>query len=157
MPLCVTSAVGLKRTSKRVRVMSALPPKADIGTQSRNVRFVPKADSCSAAKKYCDGLLRARDGHIRSHVGAHLSVPKEWTKVCVNRGVQFELRSCGQCSEGWGERSCRECSGGLRDPALENQWQGCAPNTNLVKTRSLNRILQDLKIGPTEWCQKTVR
>ena len=24
--------------------MSALPPKADIGTQSRNVRFVPKAD-----------------------------------------------------------------------------------------------------------------
>jgi len=24
--------------------MSALPPKADIGTQSRNVRFVSKAD-----------------------------------------------------------------------------------------------------------------
>ena len=24
--------------------MSALPPKADIGTHSRNVRFVPKAD-----------------------------------------------------------------------------------------------------------------
>jgi hypothetical protein len=24
--------------------MSALPPKADIGTQSRDVRFVPKAD-----------------------------------------------------------------------------------------------------------------
>jgi len=24
--------------------MSALPPKADIGTQPRNVRFVPKAD-----------------------------------------------------------------------------------------------------------------
>ena len=30
--------------------MSALPPKADIGTQSWNVRFVPKADICSAAK-----------------------------------------------------------------------------------------------------------
>ena len=29
--------------------MSALPPKADIGTQSANVRFVPKADSCTAA------------------------------------------------------------------------------------------------------------
>ena len=29
--------------------MSALPPKADIGTQSRDVRFVPKADICSAA------------------------------------------------------------------------------------------------------------
>jgi len=29
--------------------MSALPPKADIGTQSRNVCFVPEADSCTAA------------------------------------------------------------------------------------------------------------
>jgi hypothetical protein len=27
-----------------VRSMSALPPIADIGTQSRNVRFVPEAD-----------------------------------------------------------------------------------------------------------------
>ena len=29
--------------------MSALPPKADIGPQSRDVSFVPKADSCTAA------------------------------------------------------------------------------------------------------------
>ena len=28
---------------------SALPPKADIGTRSRDVRFVPKADSCTTA------------------------------------------------------------------------------------------------------------
>ena len=39
------SALGQKQTSERVRVMSALPPKADIGTQPRNVRFVPKADN----------------------------------------------------------------------------------------------------------------
>ena len=38
------SALGQKQTSAHVRVMSALPPKADIGTQSRNVRFVPNAD-----------------------------------------------------------------------------------------------------------------
>ena len=31
--------------------MSALPPKADIGTQPRDVRFVPKEDSCGAAKR----------------------------------------------------------------------------------------------------------
>jgi hypothetical protein len=37
------SALGQKRTLKRLRVISALPPKADIGTQSRNVRIVPKA------------------------------------------------------------------------------------------------------------------
>ena len=40
----VTSALGHKRTWKLVRVMSALPPKADIGTQSRDVCFVRKAD-----------------------------------------------------------------------------------------------------------------
>ena len=31
--------------------MSALPPKADIAERHRDVRFVPKADSCSAAKR----------------------------------------------------------------------------------------------------------
>jgi hypothetical protein len=38
------SALGQKQTSKHVQSMSTLPPKADIGTQSWNVRFVPKAD-----------------------------------------------------------------------------------------------------------------
>src|SRR6516164_11451203 len=44
------SALGQKRTSRSVEAMSALPPKADIGTHAPNVRFVPKADICSAAK-----------------------------------------------------------------------------------------------------------
>jgi hypothetical protein len=30
--------------------MSALPPKADIQPRERHVRYVPKADSCTAAK-----------------------------------------------------------------------------------------------------------
>ena len=40
----------------RGRLMSALPPKADIGTQSRNVRFVPKADErqCSKSSLFDD-------------------------------------------------------------------------------------------------------
>ena len=38
------SALGQKQTSQRIRSMSALPPKADIGTQLWNVRFVPEAD-----------------------------------------------------------------------------------------------------------------
>jgi hypothetical protein len=38
------SALGQKRTWDCRSLMSALPPKADIGTQSRNVPFVPKAD-----------------------------------------------------------------------------------------------------------------
>src|SRR5262249_36952771 len=43
------SALGQKQTFRNDRPMSALPPKADIGTQSANVRFVPKADICGAA------------------------------------------------------------------------------------------------------------
>src|SRR5215831_2251135 len=38
------SASGQKQTSEHVHAMSALAPKADIGTGSRNVRHVPKAD-----------------------------------------------------------------------------------------------------------------
>ena len=38
--------------------MSALPPKADIGTQSRNVRFVPKANIQPGT--YRNGALTAR-------------------------------------------------------------------------------------------------
>jgi hypothetical protein len=43
------SALGQKQTLQRILVMSALPPKADIGTQSWNVRFVPEAEVASHA------------------------------------------------------------------------------------------------------------
>jgi hypothetical protein len=39
--------------------MSALPPKADIAGRDRNVRFVPEADSCTAAK-IREGLVRGQ-------------------------------------------------------------------------------------------------
>jgi len=39
--------------------MSALPPKADIGTQPRDVRFVPKADICLTLLDHPVGMLRA--------------------------------------------------------------------------------------------------
>ena len=35
------SALGHKRTFGKVRVMSALPPKADMAQRDRDVRFVP--------------------------------------------------------------------------------------------------------------------
>jgi hypothetical protein len=44
------SALGQKQTLAKVRLMSALPPKADIETQSRDVRFVPKADIMHRSK-----------------------------------------------------------------------------------------------------------
>jgi hypothetical protein len=38
------SALGQKRTSRWLRVMSALPPKADIAERDPHVRFVPITD-----------------------------------------------------------------------------------------------------------------
>jgi hypothetical protein len=38
------SALGHKQTFRDVRPMSALPPKADIGSTCQDVRFVPIAD-----------------------------------------------------------------------------------------------------------------
>jgi hypothetical protein len=41
--------------------MSALPPIADIAERNWDVRFVPKADSCSAARKLLDYLVGNRE------------------------------------------------------------------------------------------------
>jgi hypothetical protein len=45
------SALGQKRTLGHVRAMSALPPKADIGTQPRDVRFVPITDVVGSSRR----------------------------------------------------------------------------------------------------------
>src|SRR5262249_6701606 len=47
------SALGQKRTFRNVQRMSALPPKADMGQHSRDVRFVPKADILRCARGWC--------------------------------------------------------------------------------------------------------
>ena len=60
------SALGQKRTLRGVRPMSALPPKADIGTHSRDVCFVPEADErqCSKNAENITPLMQV-------NVGAH--------------------------------------------------------------------------------------
>src|SRR5262249_53110455 len=44
------SALGQKQTSEDDRIMSALPPKADIETQSRDVRLCQKRTFCTAER-----------------------------------------------------------------------------------------------------------
>ena len=41
---------GASLSGGRDPLMSALPPKADMDQHGRDVRFVPKADICTAAK-----------------------------------------------------------------------------------------------------------
>jgi len=49
------SALRHKRTFARLLPMSPFPPKADIVERDRHVRYVPKADSCIAAK-HCHSI-----------------------------------------------------------------------------------------------------
>src|SRR6516225_7586895 len=64
------SALGQKRKSERVQSMSASPPKADIRTQPRNVRFVPKADiSRSLDQLVSSGEQRRRHGKVKRLCG----------------------------------------------------------------------------------------
>jgi hypothetical protein len=48
------SALGQKQTSAWRSLMSALPPKADIGSTCQDVRFVPQADipHCGKERRY---------------------------------------------------------------------------------------------------------
>jgi len=58
-PEPLMSALGQQRTLKRLRPMSALPPKADIAECRFHVRFVPKADiRVPASIEACTAELR---------------------------------------------------------------------------------------------------
>src|SRR6516162_1344261 len=60
------SALGQKQTSWHLQPMSALPPKADIGTQPCDVCFVPKADIRQAANSSLfDHLVGAGKQRLR--------------------------------------------------------------------------------------------
>ena len=61
----IMSALGQKRTLERLHMMSALPPKADIAEHRRDVRFVSKADLCTAAKSVYS-ITRPRPAGRRS-------------------------------------------------------------------------------------------
>src|SRR5262249_1615975 len=95
------SALGQKRTLTSAWAMSALPPKADIGGVSSDVRFVPKADIACAPYRQLDvpinELCRARpmraqsrewcrhflsgDWHVCGHATRHVGPQKE---TCSN-------------------------------------------------------------------------
>jgi hypothetical protein len=59
------SALGQKRTFSDPAAMSALPPKADIGTQPRDVRFVPKADVQRSKITLLDHLASGDEQSLR--------------------------------------------------------------------------------------------
>jgi hypothetical protein len=80
------SALGQKQTLDWRPLMSALPPKADIPKHDQDVPFVPKADSCTAAKR---PLAELSVGCVRSHkLAAKAPVKRLRAASMVNR-VRF--------------------------------------------------------------------
>jgi len=75
------SALGQKQTFRNVRAMSTLPPKADIGTQPREVRFVPKADVSTRSKQLLDYFVSEqlqRVGYLNAERSGRLQVDDEF-------------------------------------------------------------------------------
>src|SRR3974390_3312421 len=88
--------------------MSALPPKADIGTQSRNVRFVPKADirnrfHCSQFHQSTNVAGVHLTASIYGHSGRNCSVKPDSAElgfcqsICRIDVVSSETRGCDPC------------------------------------------------------------
>jgi hypothetical protein len=79
-PEPLMSALGQKQTLRGVRPMSALPPKADITERDWHVRFLPKADSCTATKNpslnhiVCSGQHYFRYGNTKGFGGLEINV-----------------------------------------------------------------------------------
>ena len=61
------SALGHKRTLKRLSLMSALPPKADIRRRERDVRYVPKVDivDLHVPRRQQDDRMQQADAKMR--------------------------------------------------------------------------------------------
>jgi len=70
--------------------MSALPPKADIGTRSRNVRFVPKADiEVAAGKHHLSAGQDARPLGCRLVRARRRGVPGFNNEIAYPRATEF--------------------------------------------------------------------
>ena len=72
------SALGQKQISGHVRVTSALPPKADIGSQPCDVRFVPKADILRCGKK-CPYSMQSKNRQGARSVGPAVVARLVWS------------------------------------------------------------------------------
>src|SRR6516225_8519478 len=93
------SAFDPKRTSSRQAPMSALPPKADIGTQSSNVRFVPKADMWRCINSANSRELTLGGNEMTNSSTSHTISPEHimqiglgfWASKTLLSAVEMEL------------------------------------------------------------------
>src|SRR6516165_12253230 len=89
------SALGQKRTLGDFRLMSALPPKADMDQSGCDVRFVPKADilRCEKCRYSITSSARARNvvGRLRPRTSAVVELTARSNLVCCSTGISAGL------------------------------------------------------------------
>ena len=85
------SALVQKQTLEKVRVMSALPPKADMVQHDCDVRFVPKADSCTSRLTAAHALFAAgccpTPADSKTHPHASPPLPKRELREAHSRNM----------------------------------------------------------------------
>src|SRR6516225_2201390 len=92
------------RHFRNVRPMSALPPKADIGTQSCNVRFVPKADMSDlshgdqAPPLASRGDLHAKGNNCKHRPTAMKKNSRSYHQAAGDRANGSALQNIGEAS-----------------------------------------------------------
>src|SRR5262249_9926403 len=104
------SALGQKRTSRLVGGMSALPPKADIGTQREMSALCQKQTFCAAARNGCLHL------HKGTKSGDRLAHAVPYTdRFCGSFACRCNPLCCG--------RRCCGCQHETRDlAAMIHAW-----------------------------------
>jgi hypothetical protein len=101
---CEMSALGQKQTLQGVNPMSALPATADIGTQSWNVRFVPKADmgglshSDQASPLASRGDLHAKGNNCKHRPTAMKKNSRSYHQAAGNRANGGALQNISEGS-----------------------------------------------------------
>src|SRR5215467_8976248 len=122
------SAVMSERTLERVRLMSALPLKADIETELRNVRFVPQRTSGTMRMRKKDRL--AAVSQRPSETFATLPWISEWPlRHCESRPAQAVAGRASGRDWSATRRLWRPCalqrSAAVRDERCDLQWPRC--------------------------------
>ena len=136
------SALGQKQTSRLVRAMSALPPKADIGTQPRDVRFVPKADISRCGRPALfDHLVRERKPFLANF--GNLVFRQTWTVSAASCSVRLRKNASLLITSApariWTKDAKTAHRADVRASRIKESWLACPQSSLRCRLNAASR------------------
>src|SRR5262245_30773063 len=128
---------------------SALPPKADIDPRDRHVRFVPKADLCTAANASASSLSGTQGGAQTRRIKRRQAPGREWREVDVPRRTvhnQFAHRLAGR-----GRVEHAPNTVACRHVGMVNTWHGADKGKAIFGDRPEARLPRFDRRGGESW------